>query len=246
MRFYDFNLKTKKCQNKMGKPEFLKSFANHPKSKFWDYQLNNGIEPKDVFKSSSIKYFFKCADCNHIFQATLNDVTRKKDPRWCGYCGGKNLCEDLNCNWCKIRSFESSDKKKFWSKKNLINPRDVTICSGKKYWFDCNICSHSFEIALNMIKSKNRWCPYCANQKLCHCLVCGDKSFKKSKYSHLWSNNNELSIDEIFLNSGKKYLFKCENEDCCHEYYTKPIDINRERRCNFCASKNTNFNKMII
>ena len=46
------------------------------------------------------------------------------------------------------RSFASSNKSKYWSDKNELTPREVSISNGNKFWFDCNKCPHSFEISL--------------------------------------------------------------------------------------------------
>lgn len=237
---------------------FEKSFASHPKSEFWVYELNNGIEPKDVCKSSSGIYCFRCAECKHIFEASLNGVTRKNGPRWCGYCGGKRLCSNDECEWCYDRSFASSNFSHQWSLKNKIeekekinfshnekwkstdldhelNPRQIRLSSGRKCWFKCDTCFHPFRSVLNGIKG----CAYCANQMKCDdkCDTCFKQSFASSKYHNLWSSKNELSPRQVAIKSGKSFLFTCENQDCGHEYLSTPYDINRERRCNFCASK---------
>ena len=80
------------------------------------------------------------------------------------------------------KSFASHPKSEFWSNKNgKIKPREIRICSGKKYWFDCKTCNHNFECALNNI-SAGKWCPYCckSNTKLCddiNCVKCLNNSF---------------------------------------------------------------------
>ena len=49
-----------------------KSFATHPKSKFWSKK--NKDLPKDVYKQSSKKYIFDC-DCGHEFVISLNKIS---------------------------------------------------------------------------------------------------------------------------------------------------------------------------
>jgi len=74
-----------------------------------------------------------------------------------------------------IRSFASFDGKTSngklkvdcWdNKKNgKVNPRDVFKSSRKKYFFDCDVCNHTFDSSLNNITcSKPNWCPHCTNK----------------------------------------------------------------------------------
>ena len=63
--------------------------------------------------------------------------------------------------------------------------------------------------------SKNKWCPYCSHNKLCN-YDSGDHCFKHSFASNekakFWINafNKRVTPRKLFLNSVKKYWFKCE------------------------------------
>lgn len=48
------------------------------------------------------------------------------------------------------------------NEKNIDEPRYVYISSGKKYWFKCDKCYHSFNSVLYSITGKKSWCPYCS------------------------------------------------------------------------------------
>lgn len=61
-----------------------RSFASVPKSKYWDFERNNGIRPIDVFRSSSQIFWFKCEVCSHIFKSKLNNIVA---GQWCPVCG---------------------------------------------------------------------------------------------------------------------------------------------------------------
>lgn len=87
---------------------------------------------------------------------------------WCPYCctGEHILCKNNECQFCFKKSFASHEKSKYWNyekNENLI-PRNFTISTAKKFWFDCDICKKSFNIGLNTINSKNTWCN-CTNNK---------------------------------------------------------------------------------
>ena len=87
------------------------------------------------------------------------------------------------------KSFATSDKVKCWdSEKNKLKPKDVSLCSNKKFWFNCDKCSHSFNIRLDSVNN-GIWCSYCANKKLCDkedCKICFDKSFASYDKAKYW------------------------------------------------------------
>lgn len=137
-------------------------------------------------------------------------------------------------------SFASNPKSKFWSNKNELKPQNVTIRSGKKYIFNCNICNHEFETSPDTIGNGN-WCPYCSNspKKLCEnqeCKDCFEKSFASNPKSIYWNNDNKLLPRYVFKNSHKLYKFDCII--CNHIFETKVSIINQfSTWCNFCSNQ---------
>jgi len=154
-------------------------------------------------------------------------------------CNGnrRRLCSDDNCDNCLNNSFASNPKVEFWSNKNKLKPRQVFKSSGSKYIFDCT-CGHEFNTALSKITNSGRWCPYCANQKLCsddNCDSCLNKSFASSPKVEFWSNKNKLKPRQVFKSSGSKYIFDCE---CGHEFNTRLDSItNSGAWCPLCKNK---------
>jgi very-short-patch-repair endonuclease len=63
---------------------YEKSFASHPKAINWSNENNK--EPRQVFKGTTDKYKFHCDTCNHVFQSTLNNVSK---GQWCPNCKHK-------------------------------------------------------------------------------------------------------------------------------------------------------------
>jgi hypothetical protein len=149
------------CDNNNCNICFNKSFASHEKSKYFNIEKNNNINPRNIFKNSHNKYFFNCNICEHIFQIQLNNINT---GQFCPYCANKKLCESNNCKICYNKSFESHEKSKLFNieKNNNINPRNIFKNSHNKYFFNCNLCEHIFQLRLNNI-NKNNFCPYCSN-----------------------------------------------------------------------------------
>ena len=223
------------CDNKECKTCYNKSFASHEKSKYWS-DKNGDVKPRQVFKSSGIKYWF---DCCHQFKTSLNSITGMQSC-WCPYCAKKRLCENEECQTCFEKSFDSHEKSKYWSDKNSdVKPRHVFKSSGKKYWFNCN-CGHQFESDLCGITGlQSSWCSYCANKQLCdykECKPCFNKSFASHEKSKYWSDkNSDVKPIQVFKSSGNKYWFNC---DCGHEFESDLCHITGMNRwCPYCANK---------
>jgi very-short-patch-repair endonuclease len=126
----------------------------------------------------------------------------------------------------------------FWSKSNILLPRQVFKATGKKYKFICDICKHEFEIRLDHVECENKWCPYCSHQQLCNddkCLFCFNNSFASCNKSKYWSNKNIETPRQIPITSNKKYIFKC---DICNHEFSKVIsDVSSGHWCGFCGHK---------
>ena len=135
------------------------------------------------------------------------------------------------------KSFASNSKSQYWSIKNELKPENVLKSSGKKYWFNCEKCSHTFDKSLDSISGKNSWCPYCSKppKKLCdneNCIECFNKSFLSHEKSKFWSIKNKLNPRQIFKNSNNKYLFNCV---CNHENEISLNNINAGNWCSYCS-----------
>jgi very-short-patch-repair endonuclease len=137
------------------------------------------------------------------------------------------------------KSFASHEKAKHWSLLNHIKPEDVCLNSHNKFWFDCPICNHIYQCALNNINIKNAGCPYCYNRKLCgkeECILCFNKSFASNEKAIFWSSKNEVKPIQVLKNSHKKYLFNCNN--CNHEIEKALNDVNfKNTWCSYCANR---------
>jgi hypothetical protein len=218
------------CNNEHCKMCFENSFASHDKAQYWNYELNIS-RPRDVFKSNNKKYYFTCPDCKHVFDVSLCNLSVHN--RWCPYCGVSKLCDDNKCKICFEKSFAAHNKSTLWSSKNIdITPRQVSICSGKKYWFTCIDCIHDFEMAINHIVRFNRdkTCPICSSQYLCNdkeCKICFEKSFASSPFTDKLNKdkNQGLNPRNIFKCGGQTLFFDCE---CGHIVETKAVYIDNK------------------
>ena len=230
-----------KCDDYECKKCFRGSFMSSDKAKHWNYALNGvaSLErkrPREVSISSNNKFYFDCCECKHSFQAQLASITA---GTWCPYCAKhkRKLCDETDCDWCINKSFASSDKAKYWSKKNEKKPRDITISTDKKFYFDCGECKHTFETQLDNITGGS-WCPYCANKKLCEekdCNWCFDKSFASSNKAKYWSKKNEKNPRDVTISTKKKFYFDCG--ECKHSFQSQLTHITGGSWCPYCKKK---------
>jgi hypothetical protein len=123
---------------------FEKSFASHQKAEFWS--VKNKEKPDEVFMKSGKKFWFDCNKCNHSFEVSLDSIVLRST--WCKYCYN-DICTNKDCKYCFKKSFASHEKAQYWSSKNELNPRDVTLNNNKIFIFNCNKCNHEFSAELN-------------------------------------------------------------------------------------------------
>lgn len=222
----------KLCEKEECKFCFERSFASHPKSKYWNKR--NEMSPRQVPKSSAKKYWFNCYECGHDFESRLDAVVRGS---WCLYCASKALCENSICDYCFNKSFASYGKAKYWSNLNKLTPRQVPKRSHSKYWFNCDKCDHEFESPPHNV-SVGAWCPYCSNQELCkdnNCVDCFSKSFASTERVKYWSFKNIMSPRQVYKGSGAKYWFDCDK--CDSDFESVVGSITNGVWCPYCVHK---------
>lgn len=130
----------------------------------WDASKNNGLMPRDVFKSSNDPFHFLC-DCGHAYESQLNNVS---SGYWCGYCSSppKNMCpDDVECDSCFRKSFAhllQRDSEYGWSADNNIGAPSHRIFagSGVKVRLVHTVCGSVFDIIACNFKSGAR-CSHC-------------------------------------------------------------------------------------
>ncbi len=209
----------------------MSTFASSDKAKHWSNR--NTIQPCDISRANNKKFWFDCPVCFHDFEKRLCHIAAGS---WCPYCAHYTMCFESNCNFCHELSFASSDKAKYWSIKNTVTPREVFKANKIKYWFNCNVCKHDFEITLTNITSQKQWCPYCAHLKLClDCDFCKEMSFASSDKAKYWSTKNTITPREVFNSSQSKYWFTCNT--CNHDFDATLDNITHGFWCPYCASK---------
>jgi len=231
------------CANKDCNPCFEKSLANFKgktpngllKVDCWHQENNDDIKPRNISLASNKKYWFKCPECKHDFDTSIDNVTGSIS-RWCRFCAGQALCDDKDCIPCFKKSFASFKgltpnnvlKVDCWHPtiNGNVKPRDISLASHKKYWFKCPECKHDFKTAIGEVTGGNpSWCPTCKNKtekkfyeyllRLATILSFNIKSIKKN-YRPSWANLKQTHRTfyeydfYIVLTNGVKIIFEID------------------------------------
>jgi len=134
-------------------------FNNPELSKLFDTKKNS-IFPRDIYKGSSKKYWWKCEKgIDHEWFSTINDVKRGK--YYCPFCFGYRV----SITNCLDTMFPEVSKEFHPTKNGDITPRNVYHGSHKKIWFVCNK-GHEWETPLYVRTRMGCGCPYCSGNKI--------------------------------------------------------------------------------
>ena len=141
---------------------FKKSYEYHAGelAQYWSHL--NDEKPHEVFKGSITKYYHKCVKCDHHFHMSPDKILRRR--QWCNFCANKVRCpEERDCHDCFRRSFASynPDRVACWSSRNKKSPYQFALAEHSYAYFDCNICTTSFEKRLDKVSIYGQWCPTC-------------------------------------------------------------------------------------
>lgn len=206
------------------------TFDTHPKSKYWS-RLNT-IQPSEVALNSHKKFWFDC-ECGHAFDSTLLNVNQAGN--WCPYCYNRKLCG--KCETCLSKSFASHPKSVYWSDVNACKPIDVLKGSEKKFYFNCDKCSHLLFMCIKQITCKGHWCSYCSHQKLCddnNCTICYNNSFASVEKS-IFLSDKTINTRKVFKSTNKQYTFDCNK--CSQQFTCQLSNITRGIWCPYCVNK---------
>jgi very-short-patch-repair endonuclease/uncharacterized protein YfcZ (UPF0381/DUF406 family) len=127
------------CENNNCLHCYNRSFASHEKARYWDYEKNNGLIPRDIKKGTNVSYYFICKN-NHNFSGIIYNIV--SNDSWCPKC--KNKTERKLLEYLTGKNYEVLHQPKYdWCK----NPK-----TGKYLPFDFSIESLRIIIELDGIQ----------------------------------------------------------------------------------------------
>ncbi|MBS2009432.1 MAG: zinc-ribbon domain-containing protein [Cyanobacteria bacterium SZAS TMP-1] len=126
----------------------------------WLYSKNCGWGPEHVSRASGVRAWWKCSNCQREYKAQINNRTTNGSA--CPYCASKRVCED---NAFAVLYPEIA---KEWhpTKNKKLKVTDVTWSSGKRAWWRCSKCQHSWECAISDRTGLESGCPACYEARM--------------------------------------------------------------------------------
>ena len=204
------------------------------------YLKENQPSIETITLHCNTRYKFKCNTCLHIITQTPDGIYKGK---WCDYCNGDALCPiALDCAFCFKKSFASHPHAIHLSNpKDIENPRQYTLHSGKYTDFTCIVCKHSFNMRIADV-ANGQWCPYCSwpTKSLCNqlpqCFHCYQRSIASHPLiSHFNNNKNKIIPERICMFSNTHQLWlTCNNK---HLFAITPAHLCEGRWCTNCRLK---------
>ena len=129
--------------------------VNPKLAKQWHPSENGELTPNDVTSNSGKKVWWICKKM-HVWHTSVACRTR---GRGCPYCSGQKVCDDN----CLLTVNPKLAKQWHPTKNHRLNPKDVTIGSGKKVWW---VCDKGHEWKAQIVSRKSgTGCPYCSGNK---------------------------------------------------------------------------------
>lgn len=122
----------------------------------WNYKLNE-LTPKEIYKFSTKKYWWKCPKCKSDY---MSSPYHRKNNINCPYCAGQKV-NDTNNLSVKNPSLASE-----WNYARNFNltPEQVTSGSTKKVWWVCKY-GHEWETTISHRNVEGNGCPICLESK---------------------------------------------------------------------------------
>ena len=211
----------------------------------WNYDKNGNLKPNMFSVSSNEKIWWKCPDCGHEWESSINSMTR--EGRYgCAICAKSHRGKTFTKN--KIKQVGSladtmPDLAKEWhpTKNGTLTPHDIVAGRNKSVWWLCSKCGYEWK-ALPSNRRKGVGCPCCSGRVPKPGVNDLETRFPKIAKEWCYEKNTPLTPKDVLPGSGKKVWWKCQ--ECGHEWKTEiRIRTLKNSKCPSC-SRNKNKNQI--
>lgn len=222
----------------MGKTKTPKEFQYEINNKF-----DNNIIVLGQYIDKKTKIEFYCTKCEHIWSTSPMSIL--KTTVGCPECAKKIISQKNT-----TRNIKTSGKfvdlypelaKRFDTEKNeSINLQDLSPHSGKRIWWNCDICGHSWQSNVASVVDNKGNCPNCYRKNAVNNII----TYRLNKNGSLadnypdlleeWSYDKNINItpEAITVKSNKKVWWKCKK--CGHEWQAKVSKRTAGEGCPYC------------
>ena len=192
-------------------------------AKEWHPKKNGILTPMDVTAGSRKKVWWRCLR-GHEWNAA---VSSRSKGHGCPYCAGLKASNE-NC-----LQIHNPVLAKEWhpTKNGSLTPRDVTVSSSKKVWWQCSN-GHEWEAQISN-RNSGRGCAECSGRKVNdeNCLQTLRPILAKEWHP---TKNGSLTAKDLTVGSSKKVWWQCSRG---HEWEAAIYSRNSGRGCPYCHSQ---------
>jgi len=168
-------------------PCFKRSFASHPMSIYWNYDLNGTKTPYNIAKNYSKKCTFNCPECKEIYETSPNSIVN--GGSWCNCV--RNKTETLVYKFLIEIFGRDNVKREYsnreWSKYNNSNGcfRFDFLINSKRIIIEVDGKQHFNYIDFYIISGKKQCTNDCFKM---YCAVMNNYSIIRICQEDIWKN----------------------------------------------------------
>ncbi len=207
--------------------------------KFWDFSKNGSLSPDQFTISSNQVVWWKCPDCGHEWQCSINSLTRQ-GRYGCAECSKSRRGKSFTKQVVKrVGSLAETmpDLAKEWhpTKNGELSPNDVSAGRFQPVWWLCHKCGYEWKASPNNRK-KGVGCPCCSGRV--PKTGVNDLATLYPELMKEWDfvKNTDLDPSQLLPGSGKKAWWKCSQ--CGHEWETIIANRTKGHGCSKCSRRN--------
>lgn len=193
------------CNKKIPKPEESLGYKKPFLKSEWLENINGDIY--NVFSNSNDIIEWICRKCHRNYKAKISN--RAEDDKCCPYCSNRKLIKGIN-----DLATTHPHLIKEWSSLNDRQLSYLTNKSSYKAWWNCSVCSNTYQQVVSQKFTSKISCPYCRKAKIL-------KGFNDLPTTHPWllkewSTSNDRDFSTLMCNSNYRAWWKCS--ECSREY----------------------------
>ncbi len=198
--------------------------------KEWCYELNKGVDPKELKRSSDYDAWWRCHKCKGVWQSKVKNRTNGSG---CPYCTGRKVLRGYN----DFATLYPHLAGQWVSSEHNKQPWEVTKGSHERVLWECEK-GHRWTAEVKSRVAGND-CPYCSGR------LATEENSLQTLHPELmkewnWDRNKGVNPSEVTEKSNKKYWWTCNV--CGYEWKASPAhrigsDRDHGRGCPCCNHK---------
>ena len=206
--------------------------------KCWDYSKNGNLSPNMFTVSSNQIVHWKCPDCGHEWQCSINSMTRP-GRYGCAECSKSRRGISFTKQVVKrVGSLAETmpELAKEWhpTRNGTLTPNDISAGRFQPVWWLCPRCGYEWEASPNNRK-KGVGCPCCSGRVpksgVNDLATLHPDLLKEWDYQ----KNTDLDPSKLLPGSWKKAWWKCSQ--CGHEWETVIASRTKGHGCPKCSRR---------